>query len=75
MSSALNSDKSSISRKSFKHLSNKQYQRSYNNSGVYNLFAIAGRITFIFVKYDRQWVQTFKFFLHCFCSACTHCWA
>ena len=26
-------------------------------AGVYNLFAIAGRITFICMKYGRQWVR------------------
>jgi len=32
---------------------------------VHNIFAIASRITFLFMNYGRQWVQIFL----CFCIA------
>jgi len=44
-------------------------------AGMHNLFAIAGRIKFIFVNELRPPVSSRYFcFLHCFCSACVH-WA
>jgi len=41
---------------------------------VHNLFAIAGRVTFIFINYGRQRFEHIFLFLRCFCSASTH-WA
>ena len=41
---------------------------------LHNLFATAGRITFIFTNYDHQRFQDIFRFLYCFCSASTH-WA
>ena len=39
------------------------------NPEVPNLFAIAGRTTFIFMNYDPQFSSLFLFCFHCFCSA------
>jgi len=38
----------------------------YLRSGVHNLFAIAGGITFIFMNYRRQWFQ--EMFIFCVAS-------
>jgi len=44
------------------------YKPEYR-AGLHNFFAIAGRITFTFMNYDRQWLQVILYFallLFCF---------
>ena len=49
-------------------------QINFTKASVHNRFAIAGRITFIFMNYGRRRVQDDFSFLHCFRFASAH-WA
>jgi len=41
--------------------------RVHLTTGPHNLFATAGRITFNFINYGRQWVEDIFSFFNCFC--------
>jgi len=49
----------------------KAFLRSFKTD-VQNIVVTSGSIAFIFINYDRQWVQDIFVFLHCFCCDSTH---